>query len=371
MPMTKNALILSEPFGGGHTRAAEATSMLLQGWNCSVCELGTYLQPLITPHLVKGYVKTAQKAPWVWGKIYSSSLSESTVIPYLYRKFFNSKMISLLHKTNPDVIIATHPLSATAISSVKGLKKHPPLIGVVTDFDLHPSWQMAQWDALCVPLNDRWPDWLNQKTDRQVFSTGIPVLPKFLSKLPKKKMRESLSFRKNLPVVLWMGGSDGIYQEMHWTQKIKYDTSIQWIFVAGKNKRLFQFLKDRLGGLKHVRIYGYSKHVAPFMDTADLLMTKPGGVTCTEAIRKELPLLLFPGLRGQEEKNSTFLLNHGMAEVISSEGTWATMKQMLGNDYHLNYYRVNMKRYNRTFDQNKIVTLAGLLARGENFRKML
>jgi processive 1,2-diacylglycerol beta-glucosyltransferase len=369
--MTKNALILSEPFGGGHTRAAEATSLLLKGWNCSVYELATYLQPQITPHLAKGYVKAAQNAPWVWGKIYSSSLSESTVIPYFYRKFFNTKIISLLHKTNPDVIIATHPLPAIAISSVIGMKKQIPLIGVATDFDLHPSWATTECDAFCTPMKDGSSHWLAQKPDKQLIYTGIAVLPEFLVKLPKKRMRTLLSLRDDLPVVLWMGGSDGIYQNMNWVQKINNNKSIQWIFVAGKNRHLYQYLKSRLGGLKHVRIYGYSKHIPALMDTADLLITKPGGVTSTESIRKELPLLLFPGLQGQEDKNYTFLTNHGLAEGVSSAGTWASIKQMLDNDYLLNYFKRNMRRYNQSFDQNKILTITDLLTRGKNFRKML
>jgi len=72
----RNLLVLSEPFGGGHTKAAEATAALFPSWNCRVVELASYLDPILAKHISKGYLKTVQMAPWLGEKSIQATLQK-------------------------------------------------------------------------------------------------------------------------------------------------------------------------------------------------------------------------------------------------------------------------------------------------------
>lgn len=357
--MSRNALILSEPFGGGHTKAAEALVTRLEGWNCMIYELGNYLHPRLTSHLAWGYLKTVEKAPWVWGKIYSSSLSESYLIPYMYRKIYFTKLAALLLKTKPDVILSTHPLPAAAISSLRKYKIHVPLIGVVTDFHIHPSWSLAACDVLCVPSQEI-PEWIGNQTSTTVLPTGIPVRPGFQILSSKEQAKRKLSLDPNKPVVLWMGGSNGISKNMNWVEEIKHETAIQWIFVTGRNTHLCESLAETLGPCEHIKVCGYVQDISALMDASDLLITKPGGVTCSEAIHKELPIVLIPGITGQEEENIEFLLGQGLADSTSSWEIRQVVQSILNHPSKLDYLKWNMKRYKRSIQLHRIPAVTEL-----------
>lgn len=357
--MSRNALILSEPFGGGHTKAAEALVTRLEGWNSMIYELGNYLHPRLTSHLARGYLKTVEKAPWIWGKIYSSSLSESYLIPYMYRKVYFTKLAALLLKTKPDVILSTHPIPAAAISSLRKYKIHIPLIGVVTDFHIHPSWSLAACDVLCVPSPEI-PEWMGSQTSTSILSTGIPVRPEFQIISSKEQAKRKLSLDQEKPVVLWMGGSNGIAKNMIWVQEIKKETAIQWIFVTGKNAQLRKSLEETLGPCEHIKVYGYVQDISALMDASDLLITKPGGVTCSEAIHKELPIVLIPGITGQEEENIQFLLGHGLADATDTGEIREVVQSILNHPSKLDYLRWNMKRYKRSIQLHCIPAAAEL-----------
>lgn len=355
--MSRNALILSEPFGGGHTKAAEALVTRLERWNSMIYELGNYLHPRLTSHLARGYLKTVQKAPWVWGKIYSSSLSESFLIPYMYRKIYFTKLAALLLQTKPDVILATHPIPALAISSLRKYKIHVPLIGVVTDFHIHPSWSLAACDVLCVPSQEI-PEWIGNQASTSILPTGIPVRPDFQILSSKEQAKRKLLLDQKKPVVLWMGGSDGISKNMSWVQEIKQESAIQWIFVTGRNTQLCKTLEETLGAYEHIKVYGYVQDISALMDASDLLITKPGGVTCSEAIHKELPIVLIPGITGQEEENISFLLGHGLADSPASREIFEVVQSILNHPSKLDYLKWNMKRYKRSIQLHRIPAAA-------------
>lgn len=362
--MKGKALILSEPFGGGHTKAAESLSLLLKGWNTSVYELGHYLQPRLSKHLVRGYLKTVEKASWVWGKIYSSPLSESNIIPFIYRRVYFAKLAALLIQTKPDIIIATHPFSAAAISSLKKRHIQIPLIGVTTDFHVHPCWSLSNWDVLCIASNEK-PDWLRVR-EACSLTTGIPVSPVFHTRLPMAFSKSKLLFDATRPVVLWMGGSEGICKSISWVDRIKDEPSIQWIFVTGRNQQLYRTLTQSLGNLQHVRILGYTHSISELMDAADLLISKPGGVTCSEAIQKELPILLLKGITGQEEENHGFLVRHGLAQTADTHEVWEKIKQLILYSDQLNSTKMNMKRYKRSIRPHQLLTVAeAFISKGE------
>ncbi|WP_134700497.1 glycosyltransferase [Ammoniphilus sp. YIM 78166] len=356
--MRGKALILSEAFGGGHTRVARAVAASLNGWQCSIYEMGYFLHPKLTSQLTKNYLLTIQKAPWIWKKLYSSSLSESNVIPFIYQKIYFTKLSVLLLQHNPDIIIATHPFPAAAISAFKKRGVNIPLIGVTTDFHVHPSWSLADWDILCTPSTSI-PEWISRQ--HCTLPTGIPVMPAFHLKSNKKEARSILNLDANRPVALWMGGSQGIHKKMNWIHNIPKDPSIQWIFVAGHNDELFGSLSTSLGGLDYVRLFKYTEDISLLMDAADLIITKAGGVTCSEAIQKELPIILGPSLSGQEAENVQFLLQQGLAMQPLSSSFWLTLKEVISNPQQLHILQGNIRAYKQSTQPRSLYPLIEFL----------
>ena len=233
-----------------------------------------------------------------------------------------------------------------------------PLIGVATDFHVHPSWALADWDILCTPSADI-PNWI--KRQNCTLPTGIPVMPAFHLKSCKKEVRSILRLDADRPVILWMGGSQGIHKKMNWIHNIPKDSSIQWIFVAGHNDKLFGSLFSSLGQLDYVRLFKYTEDISLLMDAADLIITKAGGVTCSEAIQKELPIILGPSLSGQEAENVRFLLKQGLAIQPLSSTFWLSLKEVTSNPLQLQILQGNIRDYKQSTQPRSLYPLIEFL----------
>jgi processive 1,2-diacylglycerol beta-glucosyltransferase len=126
--------------------------------------------------------------------------------------------------------------------------------------------------------------------------------------------RLQLGLDPNRPVVLIMGGGTGLGPLEQIVEELKGFTWIQFVVLTGKNHNLYQRLKKK-HDCPHILIEAFRRDVALFMSAADLLVTKPGGLTISEAIAKRLPMFLFEAFPGQEEANQQYLLHHRVAMI--------------------------------------------------------
>jgi processive 1,2-diacylglycerol beta-glucosyltransferase len=224
----------------------------------------------------------------------------------------------MLKKYHPGAVDCTQAVPAIALATAKKHGMHKlPLIGVVTDFGVHSYWIHPEIDLYLVGHEDVKRDLISRGVaEHRIKVTGIPIRPRFGETLDVLEARRRLRLSPHKSTVLIMGGSHGLGQidELVETlRSIPYD--YQSIVVCGKNRQLYKKLAQAARGIPDFHLYGYFRDSALLMSAADVLVTKPGGLTCSEALAKGLPLILTNPIPGQEERNVRFLTRHKVARV--------------------------------------------------------
>ncbi|BCG57636.1 MGDG synthase family glycosyltransferase [Paenibacillus sp. URB8-2] len=337
----KRVLLFSEGFGTGHTGAAYALAEGIKRLNpavqCRVIELGKFLNPTVAPWILSAYRKTVSSQPKLVGMLYKTqyhrSLNRFTKLA-LHRVFYTHAR-QVIEQLKPDLIICTHPLPAAVVSRLKRLGLNVPLYTLITDYDAHGSWVNAEVNRYLVSTS-RVKSILTGRgiPAEQVTVTGIPVHPKFWERSSKETLRQELGLA-DMPTVLVMGGGWGLmFGEGFMNALTAKMDQIQLVFCMGSNDKMVEKMRSD-PRLRHpnVTILGYSSDVNKLMDAADLLITKPGGMTCTEALAKGIPMLFYQAIPGQEEKNSQYFVELGLAEVLDSERVVDKWFRLLRREY--------------------------------------
>jgi processive 1,2-diacylglycerol beta-glucosyltransferase len=188
-------------------------------------------------------------------------------------------------------------------------------VGVVTDFTLHPLWEEARMmDYYVTPT-----DLLEFQMERKGLDTlrmlpiGIPIRPQFSEQTNCQEARKKLGLDPQKHTILLMSGSMGygrIDESIERLDRLNFD--FQVIVVCGNNKKMYKKVKA-LTTRKRFDIYGYADNVDLMMDAADCIITKPGGITTSEAMAKGLPMIMVNPIPGHEMRNAEFMLNNGLA----------------------------------------------------------
>ncbi|GAB6989634.1 MGDG synthase family glycosyltransferase [Paenibacillus pini] len=322
----KRVLILSEGFGSGHTQAgyalAEGMKKINPQIHTKVIELGTFLNPTVAPMILSAYRLTLSTQPGLVGMIYrkqhAKPLNRLTGLA-LHRIFYHHAAEVIRH-LKPDMIVCTHPIPNTIISRLKAAGLNIPLYTVITDYDAHGAWINPAVDRYLVSTQSVRNLLLEHGVRTpKIQVTGIPVHPKFWTIEDKAACREEMNL-KPLPTVLIMGGGWGLMSNKSLFQHLhRWKDRVQLVFCTGNNQKLMSKLaNDPAYDHPNITIVGQTKEINRWMDAADLLITKPGGMTCTEGLSKGLPMLFCKSIPGQEEKNCEYFVNHGYAEELTS-----------------------------------------------------
>jgi processive 1,2-diacylglycerol beta-glucosyltransferase len=316
-------LILSVSAGGGHVNAAEAIESYIKLNNpeneVMLVDTIKYINPFLDKVVIGSYLKSLKFSPSLFGKLYDLAETGDSIASFSSKvnEIIIHKLIPLIENFAPDVIVTTHPFSTEMISILKGKGKiNTPVTAILTDYAPHSFWIHPNIDAYIVSTDEMVDEMVRRGVDRDIiYPLGIPVKPNFTNSFPRKETLEDLGLSDDKPTVLLMGGSLGmgkinnLYEEL---QRIEKD--IQIIVITGNNHKLFSRLSESKDSYsKATRIIGYTTEVNRYMQACDLLITKPGGLTITEALICGVPLALFSAIPGQEEKNAEFLAKNELA----------------------------------------------------------
>ncbi|MFH5834441.1 glycosyltransferase [Proteiniclasticum sp. C24MP] len=321
----KKVVILSASIGGGHNAASNAIRMyaeeLKEEYQVTVIDVLEYIRPILSKVAEKTYEINVKNFPEFYGWQYDLNNSmdgkiSRNILP------FHSKLKELVNEYNPDVIICMHPVSVTSIIRVR--EKYGftfKVFVVVTDYDYHASWIHKDVDMFFVSSNFMKLKLLEDHIpETRIRDTGIPTSHELQVKLDKFKARYLLDL-KDKKTILIMGGSFGAGNLIKLVNSMmKSNLDLQVIVITGSNKKVKKDL-DKLSDEveKDLIILGYTEKISLYMDAADILVTKPGGLTVTEALIKRLPLVITRPIPGQEEENATYLLNHGIGVRLDQD----------------------------------------------------
>jgi processive 1,2-diacylglycerol beta-glucosyltransferase len=307
----------------GHQRAAEAVMGELRRRQPSVqCEginSISYSNPVVGKIISKIYIQLLKVAPQVWDYLYDNPYVEKATRDLReVLSLFNMRRIArVLQKHHPHCLVCTQAVPVGLLSAMKarGLIK-APLVGILTDFGVHKYWISPHVDLYLVPSLEvrRKMVRLGVSEDR-VLVTGIPVDTHFASRGDRRAERAALGFSPHRPTVLIMGGNYGLgplEEAVHALRRLSL--GLQLLVVCGNNRALLRKMHRHFSEDRMVRVVGLTRSVHRWMDAADLLISKPGGLTTSEALAKGLPMVMIEPIPGQEERNAQYLLRHGAAE---------------------------------------------------------
>lgn len=316
-------LIMSVTAGQGHHRCAMAVSDALTalGHECEIMDVYKHILPLLGETIDKGYLLSTKYLPEVYGKVYkiADDRAFGSGITKETQRLVYKRVAEYIEEKKPDAVIATHvfPSILLTYAEKKGKLAHVPSVGIVTDFTVHPYWQESALDAYVVP-SSLLTFQCKEKgiPEEKVFPLGIPISAEFSEKLSKSEARARLGIPdKN--TVLVMTGSMGYGNVPRLIETIdRLELDFQIIAVCGSNKKNYA----ELSGAKfshNVFLHGFTDKVSLMMDAADFIVTKPGGLSVSEALAKRLPMILVNPIPGQETRNLEFLLNSGIALAVS------------------------------------------------------
>jgi len=349
-----NILFLPVSAGGGHERAAEAIKERIDlkypSSKTLIVDALKYISPLVDRIIIGSYINTIKNTPYIYGKLYRLTDYDSNIISIskAISKALSRKLQGLINNFNPSAIVCTHPITLQMVSCLKKRNRvFCPVIAVITDFTDHMFWKQDYIDAYVVGH-----EFVKEKmigmgiSPNIIYNLGIPVSMAFLERKNRKKLLSKLGLG-DYATALIMGGSLGFGEIQTAFQMLQKSKKVsQIIAITGKNQKLKAQLENYAQDTqKNVRILGYTKLVADYMEVSDFIITKPGGLTISEALIKELPIFLMSPIPGQEEKNAQFLINSGAAVRITPEDNIdSILRQTVENPLRLRHMK-EMSRF--------------------------
>ena len=322
-------LVFSAAFGMGHVRAAEAVieAIYERQPNAEVIHLdcGEIISKKFNSALKKTYLGIIKYTPKLWGKFYyeTSRIRPDSTIQRLLNKLGQNDFKQYIDNLQPDLIVCTYPTVAGALAQLRQNNLlDVPVITVITDFTVHSQWIHPGVDLFIVGCADVYNGLVARGIDpARICTTGIPVSLKFEEVLNRSRIAAKLGLSPDRRTVLIMGGANGTLRAIKRVCKTLAEDQLplQLIVVCGKDERLYHSLDQALEGARNPIIrYGFSNNIHELMTGADLIVTKAGGLTSSEALTKRLPLIIFKPIPGQEEENTKFMHRVGAAKAADS-----------------------------------------------------
>ncbi len=360
--MFRKVLVLSASAGAGHVRAAQAVERAFV--EMSAAEEVRHIDALqytnkVFRHLYsKAYIEMVNKTPELLGWLYDALDTpwKNERRRLALDKLNTRPFVRMLREQKPDFIVCTHFLPAEIISWLRAKERiNSRQAIVVTDFDVHAMWLCHHYEHYFVALDETriHLEKLGIPTAKLTVS-GIPVDPVFAEKKDKREMRRKHKLAEGKWTILLSAGGFGVGPLEHITQALldlKHEAQV--IVLCGRNAELRARLENLHGVFNNkrgvtIKPIGYTTEMDELMSAADMLLGKPGGLTTSEALTKELALVVINPIPGQEERNSDHLLEEGAAIRCNNLPALAfKIDSLLDDEARLNAMRGNVRRLAR------------------------
>ena len=357
----KKILIFYASYGGGHLTAAKSIeNYLKQNYSNTSIELidcMKYINKPIEKITTAAYREMAKKLPWAWGKIYSDSQKGPLAhITTRSNKIMAIKLLRLLREKQPDLIISTHPFGSQMCSYLKRKEKiHAKIATIMTDFAPHDQWLIGkEYTDYYFVAHNKMKDYLKLQNieDNKIFATGIPISSRFLEDFDTNSILKSFGLDPNKQTILFFAGGEfglGKNQTINIFECIVNNfKNIQMVAIAGKNEKMkkqFEYIVNLCGRENSIKVLPFTDKVPELMHISDLVITKPGGLTVTESLASNLPILVINPIPGQEEENGEFLEEKRIAIWLKKkDDVEQVLNNLLNNKEKLLEMKENTKK---------------------------
>ena len=319
-------LILSSAIGSGHMRASAAVvrgvALLDSERTCSIIDFPHEVSPDVEHLLRSVYLESLKLWPAAYGRIYRSSGGAQ---PGSYRHFVERAGLKtlerLVSRTGTQALVAPHFYGAGVLGNYKERNPRAFAAVVLTDYVPHPIGVPPNLD-LYVVADEAAAEVVAKRgvPEEKIHSTGIPIDPAFEEPADASGARRDLLKLENddLPLVLVMGGGlGGGDLESAVSLLFQASAAMHLIVLCGSNERSRERLEREAAkeGCS-ATFLAFTDRVRDLMAGAKVFVTKPGGMSCTEALASGLPQVLYHPIPGQEEDNAAAMARYGAGIVV-------------------------------------------------------
>ena len=189
---------------------------------------------------------------------------------------------------------------------------------IATDYTCSPGTESINTDLFFVPDKSVVDNNLLVSPER-VLDSGMPVRACFYERTDKKQARKQLGYDTEGSHLLMMCGSMGCgpMKELATLLAHRLREGQTLTIVCGTNKKLFRWMNKNFHGRRDIHVIEYTNDISLLMDSADLYLTKPGGLSTSEAAAKGLPMVLVNAVSGCEEYNLRYFVQTGLAQTAA------------------------------------------------------
>lgn len=342
-------LVLTCKFGLGHYSVGQAVCKNINSAypniQTELIDIVEYIHPYTYKMIYKGFGLVCKSGTFYnFVNHFGTKEKKTHLTPFL-----KGNIRKLLEKYEPDVVVSTWSAATRLIAEYKSAENSSlKLYTFITDMCVHSGWIKNQVDKYFV-ADDEVKERLIEKNieAKKIKVIGIPLKEDFYT----YKKPTHTEDKKHL---LIMGGGLGIIPWVYdLINELEKHKDIKITVIAGKNKKTYRYIKSKFPQIEAV---GCTNEVYKYMYNADLLVTKPGGVTVFEAIYANTPMLILYPMYSHEIENARFSERYGIGRIVweSEKDAVAEIIKMVEDTDELNSIKSNMKSMREDFEEKRI-----------------
>lgn len=368
-------LIVYAKAGAGHHRAAEAVLSAFQRrgkiQDATLIDCLNYTTPWFKRFYPQTYLFLVRFLSPLWATIYylfDNRFIYSLISPF--RRWGNylvsKKYAEFLKRENPKVIISTQFFGSEIAAALKRKRQiDSTLISVITDFGAHTFWESQDVDIFVVASEDTRNDLIARNIpEGKIKILGIPIEAP-LKDFNKIQLKREMGFEKDVLTILVVGGGFGVgpIKELVFSlEELDEDIKerLQLIVVCSRNKKLYREMQGLAYKLKiETKIFGFVTDLYKMMAASNIIISKSGGLTTSEALAMGLPMIIISPIPGQESKNCSLLVKNGAAIRIDEPfDVVHAIEELIRKPDKLKKMQENALRLSRPNSADELVKLA-------------
>ena len=299
---------------------------------------------------------------------YEISDNKIVTAPYkeITRSLLKSKLKDEILKFNPDIMISTHFFGSILMGIInKKYDTNTKIITILTDYASHSMWlKNHKRESAFIVSNEIVKEELIKFgiPNEKIYPYGIPLSSKFKNFDDKQKTKEKYKVANGKLTCLFFGGGSmgSSFSYSYFKQLLKEELDMNIIFVAGKNEKLKEKCLNKVQELniENVHVIGFTKDVSNLLNIADFVITKPGGLSVTEALEMKTPMVLIPGNGGQENHNAKFIIKNKFGIRVRNQYSLANhVTKLVNNPNLIKEMYHNLKQYEENKSVEKLYKL--------------
>ena len=359
-----NILLFYASYGSGHLSAATAIEQYIRenypDAKTLKIDCVEYINKSINKISTSAYKSIILKTPVLWGQVYKLLKNDTILdITQFSNRFMAKKIFTLFEDFEPDLVISCHPLGGQITSFLKSHKKtNCKLATVMTDFSSHKQWLIGKdyTDYFFVSNIEMKTSLISEGIyPNKIYVSGIPISPNFYKNYNKENIYKSLNIEKNKKNIIFFGGgslglsSSSNIQAILTSLLQATDESYQIIIISGKNQKLYNDFQKTINNTYHksqIKLIDFTTELPELLPITSFVITKPGGLTITECISTNVPIILINPIPGQEKENAQYIADNKMGIWIKTNKPTSEYFQEIFNDTKLiEEIKENQKKY--------------------------